>query len=70
MVDINIETTIPDELNRDLKIAKGFVNLFKWKYYSAEDKVIWRDLHRRKALSETELKAVTCLLKGFSKKRD
>ncbi|KPQ33310.1 MAG: hypothetical protein HLUCCA11_18935 [Phormidesmis priestleyi Ana] len=68
MVDINIETTIPDELNRDLKIAKGFVNLFKWKYYSAEDKVIWRDLHRRKALSETELKAVTCLLKGFSKK--
>jgi len=68
MVDIDIETAVDAELRTDLEISKHYVNLFGWKRYEEGDDFYWEDFDKTKSLSETELKAVNCLLKGFSKK--
>jgi AAA+ ATPase superfamily predicted ATPase len=70
MVDIDIETTIDAELKADLEISKHHVTSIGWKYYDLEDGLVWEkfDTEEVKKLSETELKAVNCLLKGLSNK--
>ena len=75
MTEIDIETAVDTELQADLSVSKYYVTVYKWKRYGPSDDLhddlgnfSWDGLNQKKSLSETELKAVTCLLSGFSKK--